>query len=485
MLEFRHPFISQVPSSKPMDFDKLFIGNLSPDARDLLRLATSQRAKLEEALRDDDKNPRHVVGAVDSYLPSIWQVTASMKATKQEAVKLKTKLETKWTSALVSKKKEYVGTVFLFEVAFVLTLRGLMHRDAANLVLERKEDDFVACGKELRVGAGIFEFIEKDLLPRWTSTPETKPPPECVVQVHNALQKMFLADAQRVAIAKAMATKSNPSLLAKLMLGAADKYDSALQSLKNADKETVDALNPALLEELAVSSAYLRAEASYCLAEASWQKSEYAAGLMYAIDSCDRFDKIKASKIYSGAKFVQLLAEARKRAVDREKEYHHDCNNVYFIPAAKEITYPDGSFIITAIPYELPRSDILSFSEIPLAPDLMAAKTTQNFWTMFWAKPMPVTLVQPADKVTGTAPKDDADKNAPVVAAQTTKASPKDVKSRDEDFDIPIASQYKCPLGMDESVFYSLPEDMQKEIYQDHLNSTTGNSGSNNTTTSF
>jgi len=456
---FQTPF-TVVPSSKPIDFDTIFGGNLSEDARTLLRLATTQRKKLLEILADPKADSRNVIGAVDAYLPSIWRVTASMQASAQSAVKLNKKLEFKWTSALNKKGKEFAGNVFLYETAFVLTIRAIYHRDAAKIILEQGNDNYQDMGKELRVAAGIFEFVAKDLLARWDSPPQHRAP-EVLPLVQHCLANLFLADAQRLAIAKALKSGSSPTVIAKLLIGAAERYEFATRNVQGVDKETFDSLVPGLLEELGAYPAILRACASNCLAQVHWAKLEYSKGYGFAKDASYRLRIISMGKGLQSSPLQAMLVAATERAGALEDEYRNDCEKVYFEQPSKDLRMVDGQFIMNPIPYELPSAELVSFAEVPL-PQSQVKMAIQNFWTSLWAKPdsYPVS-------------------NEEHVKAAAAMSGASNLPGVQENLAAPTLSSggggIPVPEGMDPAVFRALPEAIQLELSQDASRSGSGN----------
>jgi len=459
VLTYLHTPISHVTTtSKPVDLDSIFGGNLNEEARSLLRQATSQRARLMEVLSDPKVDARNVISAVDAYLPSIWRVTASMQASSQSMVKLNKKLEFRWISSLNKKGKEFHGQVFLYETAFVLTIRAIFHRDAAKIVLEQASDNYQDAGRELRSGAGIFDFVANDLLARWESPPENRPP-ELVPLVHHCFSALFLADAQRLAIAKAMTSETNATLIAKLLLGAAEKYEFATRNLQKVDKETFDNIVPGLLEELGAFPAILRGCASNCLAQSAWARGEYGKGLAFAIDGARRLQMISMGKGLQNSPLQAALNSAMGRALALEAEYQNDCNNVYFEKASKDIRMVDAAFIINSLPYELPAAELVNFAEVPLPPS-QSKMAIQNFWSSLWAKPQDYPQNSQerhtaAKAVSGAA-------NLPGVTESFSTMS------------VATGAQAEggltVPEGVDPSVFASLPPEIQREIADDAAN---------------
>jgi len=320
----------------------------------------------------------------------------------------------------------------------------LYHREAAKQLWQKDEDCFVDAGKELRTGAGIFDFISKDLIARWAKPPENRPP-ELIPKVQACLTALYLADAQRVAIAKALRGESSALTIAKLLIGCAERYEMAGRCLQSVDKETFDSIVPGLLEELGAYPAVLRACAANCLAQHYWGKKDFARGYAHAIDATQRFKLINMGK---GLKETQLqhyaeVATARTNAMERE--YQNDCENVYYEKPSKDLRVVEGQFIITIIPYELPVSELVSFAEVPLKGQKKAMKI-QNFWSALWAKPIDYPQ----------------SKDEHVAGAVEVSGAMGVIVDRAEKLSDP-------PKGVDPEVFANLPAEIQQEIKEQRV----------------
>jgi len=373
------------PTTRPIDFSACFGGNLSSEARDLLHLATAQRNKLIEVLGASGDaappDPRNITAAVEAYLPSLWTITASFEAASTLSVKLTSvKLEFKWVSALAEKPKEWTFGVLIFEVCFVLAIRALAHRNTARIILEANPSAYVDASKELCRAAGIFELVANGLLPRWASAPASRPP-EVFAPVALCFAAMCLADAQRLMTAKAVASDAASTLVAKLLVGAEDKYAYATRALQTLDKATFDGTSAVLKEELGAMPPLCRAVASSELAFAAHDKGEYGKAAAYARESARRLGALTAlGKNLVRAGLAKQVADARGRSEALANEYENEATTAYFmaVPAVAELAWADGSFIAKPVPYELPDANLVSFSELPLPPTV--AKTSRSFF---------------------------------------------------------------------------------------------------------
>ncbi|KAH9257584.1 hypothetical protein BASA81_004033 [Batrachochytrium salamandrivorans] len=459
LLFIKAPFVAPATTS-PVDFDATFGGALPPQARELLQLATLQRAKLADVLGDKNLDVRNLIAAVDAYLPSLWQLTASLQA-QEASLKLVRKLEFKWTSALSNKPKELVvGHTLLFETSFVLTIRALAHRDAAQIALESNPEDFAQISKELRTGAGIFDFLANDLLARVGNGEAGERPLEMNRLVMASLGALFLADAQRVAIAKALHTNASPSVVAKLLLGAAERYEFSARCITQINKPSFDLLIPGLLEELGALPAILRACAANALAQMHWLRGEYAIGLTFAQDATHRLEIIRMGKGLQQSELQRHLVAATGRARGLENEYMRDCSLVYFIKPADshQIQVPSGSFVMDPIAYELPLAEIVSFVAVPGGAGPSSStenRSVQSFWSSLWAKPVDSSSLGKEETVSASQVSGAKGGHLP---STLQPELPSPILSSTQSAAIPT------PAGMDPGVFASLPLDIQREI---------------------
>lgn len=135
-----------------------------PQRRQLLLLATRNRELLEEGLtyEGDKVDPRNIIAAVDTYLPSVWKIQESLEYSASATIKLNRELEFYWTTMLNTKRKEWKNGVFVYEVCFILVIKAMSHYNQAGnfiqqaLVAEPEEarSRLVQAAKELRTGAG-------------------------------------------------------------------------------------------------------------------------------------------------------------------------------------------------------------------------------------------------------------------------------------------------------------------------------------------
>jgi hypothetical protein len=432
ILSFLRKDVFSHPTTHSVDFNTSIGGNLPPTTRELLIVATNQRKKLEEILIEKDAtvDPRGVIAAVEAYMPSVWRLTTSFEAAGSVAIKINKPIEFKWTSPLAKKTKEWGFGVFIFEIIFVLSLRALAHRDTARVILNSDSSKLVEASRELRSGAGIFEFLRKQLLPRWANPPTARPL-ETFPAVLQGLETLYLADAQRLATIKAVESGSTHLTVCKLLMGAADKYEFAGRAFASLGQPLFDSLGTNVLEELGAFPAILRALAANELAQSFMNKGDYSHAAGLARDCVKRLDVIVMGKTLQSSTLQVELNAAKTRALILATEYEKDCANVYFTVPAFDAEWPtDHAFIASPISYEMPEGEIVSFIQVGSSSSstntvgnntLSDSSSVKSYFESNWKTSM---------------------------EASTT-------------------STLVAPKGIDADAFKELPEDIQKEIIRE------------------
>ncbi|CAO3615249.1 unnamed protein product [Cunninghamella echinulata] len=206
--------------------------------------ATAQRGRLRTVLKghkkesQESRNLATIINTIEDYLPYLISIINCLEFGE---LKLKTGIETSWRSTLSdhiihtgSNAPRIIGTDIYYELTFVLLtyayatslqgseyLKNLQNNGSDMSTVYNKAAD------ALNTAASVFLFIADQVIPKLTSTTDNKPV-EAYRDVSVALSKMTLADAQAVAISKAiMPGKLSNSLAAKLYIGVAGQYEMA------------------------------------------------------------------------------------------------------------------------------------------------------------------------------------------------------------------------------------------------------------------
>jgi hypothetical protein len=160
------------------------------------------------------------------------------------------------------RNKKYKDHVLVFEIAEALFVYALAQANLGG-VLADSQGVLLVCfvtlssqtpvayaesGKALRVAAGVFEYIAQNVLSKWVGMP-TKHPIEAELGLSSCFMSLCLAQAQQVAIAKAIAGGRVPrTLLMKLYMGCVQLYGRAAGGLRLLDREQFERVSPRVRE---------------------------------------------------------------------------------------------------------------------------------------------------------------------------------------------------------------------------------------------
>ncbi|KAG1052302.1 hypothetical protein G6F46_003853 [Rhizopus delemar] len=200
--------------------------------------ATARRGRLRHVLKEFKKETQSsrdyslIMNTIEEYLPYLVSIVNCIE-TKQ--LVLKKDIETSWRTTLSdhiihtgSNAPRVACKDIQYELIFVLMTYAYACTLQTNHLL--KEDNSALYNKAadmLNTVASIFHFVANDVIPSWKDIPDNRPI-ETIREFPAALSKMTLADAQAVAINKAlMSNSTSKSLIAKLYIGVADQYQMA------------------------------------------------------------------------------------------------------------------------------------------------------------------------------------------------------------------------------------------------------------------
>ncbi len=357
----------EISTTQAVDFDKTIGGALAYDARQLLIMATTQRQVLVDGLTYEGSrvDPRNVIKGVDAYESTIWRITHSMEASAEANIILHQPLIFSWTSALSAKPKPSENQVLVFEVACILVVKALAHHNLAKDLAgsELHEPKYAEAAKELKIAAGILDYVGKFLLPKWISPPSNKPP-EVQIPVVNCLSIMFLGMAQRITIAKAISTNAPKSLIAKLFIGAAHLYERALSTLKQLDQSDFEALTPSIFAELKILPSILKGLANKYYGMHFFANEKYADGTAYLSLARTMLHSID----YTATTLQTFKPKVQVETIEVEKlfnQYNDDLNTVYFeaMTMSDQLLPIQEQIMAKLIPFELQTQSSVSFAE--------------------------------------------------------------------------------------------------------------------------
>ncbi|KAL7309167.1 hypothetical protein PS15m_011280 [Mucor circinelloides] len=202
--------------------------------------ATAQRGRLRTVLKELKKETHStrdyqiIINTIEEYLPYLVSIVNCIEA---KELTLKKSIETSWRSTLSDHiihtgsnapriscndiQYELIFVLMTYAYACTLQTNDLLKESSTNANIFNKAAD------TLNTAAGLFAFVANDVIPTWQQSPDNRPV-ETVREFPVALSKMALADAQAIAINKALVTSNiSKSLIAKLYMGVAGQYEMA------------------------------------------------------------------------------------------------------------------------------------------------------------------------------------------------------------------------------------------------------------------
>ncbi|CAG8504516.1 9015_t:CDS:10 [Funneliformis caledonium] len=238
------PVVVRIPM-KDADEDNLYLSRISE--------ATAQRgvvrATLKEAKKTGPKDYTKILKTIDDYLPYLFGIIDCLEGGQ---LKLKKEIETSWSCTLsdsvLKKKPRVLCKGIYYELIFVLLTYGYAYADWATSIIERqgpndKNDLRLRQAADLlRKAGGIFAYIGEEVCPKWDNESVSKPY-DVVMEIPTSMSKIALADANSIAIRKALMQQTSSSLLAKLAFGVSGHYEMAnglIKSLKDPSKVCSD-----------------------------------------------------------------------------------------------------------------------------------------------------------------------------------------------------------------------------------------------------
>lgn len=204
--------------------------------------ATAQRGRLRTVLKELKKETQSsrdyqtIVNTIEEYLPYLISI---VNCIEQKQLVLKKSIETSWRSTLSdhiihtgSNAPRISCNDIQYELIFVLMTYAyacsLQSNDLMKSIEETSKTNlYNKAADTLNTAASVFHAVANDVIPTWQQSPPNRPV-ETVREFPVALSKMALADAQSVAINKALTTSTiSKSLVAKLYMGVAGQYEMA------------------------------------------------------------------------------------------------------------------------------------------------------------------------------------------------------------------------------------------------------------------
>lgn len=366
-----------IPQTKSTQLQSKITGQLTDASLTALANVTLLREQMFNALKSA---PPSAISAIKDYLPAL--LAMSQQESKNEGVRF----EMNWNSVVgknkLSNNKDttfHTYTRASEELAHVFFTLGLLHYRSARLILkeipEQEADDSktqstqrAEARKEgvrlLREAAGIFEYApsldDNDVLrPLDTRTAFVK-----------AMQMLCLTNAQEMLIISAVEGKKSRALIAKLCLGASEKFAQIRKNLGVGLGNSFHNLKPQV-------NLYLKAKAELYDAlakghlgyQSGIEEGEHGKAIGYYKSALAVITQISIGDDPSGGmEEIRGRVQAEKQRLQQELNVEiNDNDKVYFmkVPKETELEISASMFNTTAISYVPPTAVSLLFFERP------------------------------------------------------------------------------------------------------------------------
>ncbi|RCH90383.1 hypothetical protein CU098_009439, partial [Rhizopus stolonifer] len=303
-----------------------------------------------------------LINIIEEYLPYLVGIVNCLDANE---LVLKKSIETSWRSTLSdhfihtgSNAPRITCSDIQYELIFVLMTYAYACSLQANDLL--KQSNYNKAADTLNTAASVFHFVANDVIPTWKQSPANRPI-ETIPEFSVALSKMALADAQSVAIHKALATGSiSKSLIAKLYMGITGQYEMAF-GLISSINGTQDVSNE-LKKYLSDGTLFYKAMAKKYLAMDANDNSKMGQAVGFARDSKTDLRSIQHASLSKA--HIRKSAMAARAAKEEEavtellSKYTMINDTVSYdpIPSRQELLklIPGGRGVLELKQYSLP-----------------------------------------------------------------------------------------------------------------------------------
>lgn len=248
----------------------------------LFRKADDARKKLMSALSAEKVSHERVMNDSTRYLPFIHQILLSCKV-QPEVARLDERLQFSWVSGLETEHAIYQSEALMFDMVMTIVCQGLGN---AGLATEASVGgEFAAASRHYKAAAGVFSFLANQQLPTWSAkgsnVTEDTLPVECSIHVAEAMEKLFMANAQQMAVATVLIKPGVPnySLLGKLCLGISEELDKFVNKLRRKAFNLMTRIDKDIFSLITFQIGLQKSLSLYFQARALWDKSDYGIAI--------------------------------------------------------------------------------------------------------------------------------------------------------------------------------------------------------------
>ena len=362
LMMFRFPY----PKVKAVELDRL-VDVQQAAAKEFLHNLTLKRSELAALLKgkkDAPTSAAQVIEAAEKLFPMLMGLNQVLC---HPATRLKKPLPFAWTSPVHVKERDlYIElSTFHFELIMMLNVLGAAHANrAAEHMAAVEPDDLDSfdeaakqAAEELRIAAGVFDFIARVAVPKWKDVPP-EAPYECNTTVAAAMRNLCLSAGQAIVVKKAKLHGTSQATVAKLCTGGFKKAEEAFKAVIG--MRDTKCVSDNFKDFLFAHAVVHKSNALKSLGDAAYADEQYglAIGYLKAANTC--VNKIeKPAKDSPLAPYAADIANAQSIIHHKAALYVQENDNMYGKKEVDEKTVTvadDGTMLVKPTPFELPAS---------------------------------------------------------------------------------------------------------------------------------
>ncbi|GJQ12704.1 hypothetical protein GpartN1_g4495.t1 [Galdieria partita] len=318
-----------------------------------LSQALESRERLSKSL-NNCREPEFLKVAFEGYLSLLPELGKVLEKFQDNS---KTNIQYQWQSTLSSSGKFFSDSFFAFEVAMALTAYATLKLCLAeqNFVSE-EEQEINQVSRYLCEAAGIFEYLQDNILPECIIQASIPTPPDIHPNAAAFMNRLALGLAQEKVIHKAQLRCSSEMTLLKLCNAAVQMFTQALAKVSS-----IQGCEPVTSTILKFAEFHLllsKAMSCFYLGKVSDMKMEHGLKVACLRYCCEILQKQQIQKLLGKFSFTKLTCSQRALSIEAYQLYQlyqKQNSTVYHErePDWSTIVYESERLLVKSIPFML------------------------------------------------------------------------------------------------------------------------------------
>jgi len=357
---YRFPY----PKVKPVELERL-IDVASPAGKEFLHALTQVRNELAATVKGKKDAPVSAASVVAQAEKLFPMLMALNQVLCHPQTRLKKPLPFAFTSPVHVQERDLFIELhtFHYELIMMLNVLAAAHANRAAEHMASVEpgdvDSFDEGAKqaaeELRIAAGVFDFIARTAIPKWTDKPP-EAPYECNATVAAAMRNLCISAGQAIVVKKAKMHGTSHATVSKLCTGGFKRAEEAFKAV-NGMRET-KCVSDNFKDFLFAHAVVHKSNALKSLGDAAYAEDQHglAIGYLKAANTCAQ--KVQPPPKDSPlAPYAADIANAQSIVRYKADLYVKENENMYGKKEVDEKTLTvadDGTLLVKPTPFALP-----------------------------------------------------------------------------------------------------------------------------------